>query len=470
MRRPCLFLPALLGFWMLLCPANSVRAQAPVQERDRLVVALIELAFLNDPGLCSYYPCARVEGNTVTLEGYLPDSTLKNRAEQLALLVSRMNVANEIKIHPGCRLIPAVIPNDLLLKNAALAVKTRFPQDYKNWQMGLRSTGELVVSGAVDSHDKKLQVSQKLRGLPGCKCVVNMLQVHYGNVPVVTQNHPVASHPIQPVGGIQSPSPYAPIVPANPGLKPMPGNPPSGMAAIPMPMPVGPKVQAGTMVQPISGNNTTTQKIESVTVTTRPDGYDGKGTMLLPPGHPDATRITPNKVIWQSEQGSFPYQKVPSNPNTTTQKPSGGSYPTPYATVSKQQPMPVMAISQAPMTPAAPKILATSATQVPSLAIPPNSGKGNTPGTVAIAVNRPATKPLGPSEGKSTGKLVELQKTIEMAGGGKLTSLKLDLTGNHLTVRFFVPDETQADRLADLITALPQLDGYQLKLFIDVPE
>ena len=68
------------------------------------------------------------------------------------------------------------------------------------------------------------------------------------------------------------------------------------------------------------------------------------------------------------------------------------------------------------------------------------------------------------------GKVADLQKAIEMAGGGKLTNLKLDLTGNHLTIRFFVPNETQADRMADLITTLPELDGYQLKLFIDVPE
>ncbi len=200
----------LLGVMFGSCASASGQTNSQKVASLPSLEIIVELAWLADPELCRYYPRAVFAHDTLIVAGELPSESHRARALAIAKRLSKWPLMDRFKIHANVA-IPAVsLPSDQLLRSAALVLKSSFPQECKVWKVGYAFPGQVIVSGNVDSWRKKLMISQKLRQLPGCLCVKNLLAVAGSpSVPTIPPKQivsPVRSHPSQKIPA-QTPSP-----------------------------------------------------------------------------------------------------------------------------------------------------------------------------------------------------------------------------------------------------------------------
>jgi hypothetical protein len=180
-------------------------ATSPKEEQrsSRLTEIRVELAWLADPLVCPYYPCVRVVGGTLEVGGLVPDASVRVRALQVARQNAPLPVVDRLKVYAGL-LVPRVhVPAAKLQAAALVTVQAEFPAIGPDLKVTCSPAGLLTVSGIIDSAEHKLQVSQRLRRLPGCAAVVNLLQT---DVAEPTRSQPLAALPV-PVPGPAAPLP-----------------------------------------------------------------------------------------------------------------------------------------------------------------------------------------------------------------------------------------------------------------------
>jgi hypothetical protein len=456
--------------------------KASAQGTGDHVCVLVELAWLADPELCCYHPSARRDGDMIIIGGLLPSEALRERALQISSRVSGAPVIDEIKIHPSLRFSHVSVPSETLIKNAAQTLKSRFPAHYKQWQLGIGAPGEVIVAGAAGSLETKLLVSQKLRVLPGCRCVNNQLRVPIPTGPVAgpaksvttakTPNHapaklPVgpapATVPVPPSGStLTLPESVEPPLRSNPvgvalgpkvqpvqdspalspapkfgGKQPIPG---SVAASTPLlQMPGGAAVWVGSSGPVATSSPATVAPHSSNVVVAQPlaKGHASASPYVSPQG------IAPGHVAgYPSTSGSVPMTWEANSSNEPPLEPSLLPRPAgPPVPANVKHPM--QPGNSYPLMPPMPPAHKTTAKQFPA----------------------PAVVPVEDSP-----ELARIRVAIVQATGTAANRLELKSIGGKLQVRFTAPSDAEADRVAKLILSLPALNTYRLELKIDVPQ
>jgi hypothetical protein len=158
--------------------APAKGAAAATENPNRLAEIRVELAWLADPATFPYRLSARVEGVALRVSGCVPSAAARSQALKVARNHCLLPLRDELAIVPGLPPRQGVVAKAALQQSASAALESGFPTLAPILQVQCRGLGELVVSGAVPSHEVSLAVSQRLRQLDGCTSVVNYLQVN----------------------------------------------------------------------------------------------------------------------------------------------------------------------------------------------------------------------------------------------------------------------------------------------------
>ncbi len=133
----------------------------------------VSLALLADemtnPGILT----PRVQGHQLELSGTVSCETARQRALQLARMHGTLPVRDSLKIQQGLAVQPVSQVSGTLTTIAVSLLHERFRERGKGLEVFSPGQGKLVVRGPVDSFEEKLLVSQTLRRVPGCRCVLN---------------------------------------------------------------------------------------------------------------------------------------------------------------------------------------------------------------------------------------------------------------------------------------------------------
>jgi hypothetical protein len=173
----------LLGLVVIVAAARPAVAQpAPAGESAaRQAEIRVELAWLADPLVCPYYPCARAAGGALEVGGHVPDEAVRVRALEVARGQCDLPLVDRLQVRPGLAVGRVVLPADKLQRAALLTVRAELPEHADRIQVSCSPSGQLAVAGPAGSLEDRLRVSRCLRRLPGCAAVVNLLEVQPGS-------------------------------------------------------------------------------------------------------------------------------------------------------------------------------------------------------------------------------------------------------------------------------------------------
>jgi hypothetical protein len=190
--------------------AAAADHQPATEDSNRLMEILIQLAWLGDPATFPYVLEAHVENQVVHVRGFVPHRAVRDQVLALARLHCPLRVVDELIERPQPVVRPARVPA-LQVQKTALALLSASPP-FANYyfQAQCDGSGRLLLTGFVRSFEEKLALSQKMRRIPGCACVINMAQVT-ADMPSATIQQASAVVATIVDGGIpQSPAPPAP--------------------------------------------------------------------------------------------------------------------------------------------------------------------------------------------------------------------------------------------------------------------
>lgn len=159
----------------------------------RIVEVQVELALMGDPITFPYFLEARVDGSRMELRGFVPDKSVQDHALKLARLNCPLAVVDGTRVHPSLAVRPTRLPPEKLAPSVERAISKTLPSGSKALKIHCDMDGKVLVTGNVKTLEEKLLVSQSLRRLHGCGCVVNATQVE-GMAPMPTP-HIAASPP-----------------------------------------------------------------------------------------------------------------------------------------------------------------------------------------------------------------------------------------------------------------------------------
>jgi osmotically-inducible protein OsmY len=195
-------------------------ATARPAERHHEIAA--ELAWLADT---ITFPCrltARASGGMLEVRGQVPSPAAREQALRLARQASGLPVidALEVKVlEPP----PGPAPAQDVLRGVTHELLAVLGMRVQAVEVAARD-GEITLSGVVATLEEKLAVASRLRRVPGCVCVVNLLRV--------AAPAPMTDQPVMPddKGRLPAPQPPADRPVSVPAGKPADMPPASGKA------------------------------------------------------------------------------------------------------------------------------------------------------------------------------------------------------------------------------------------------
>ena len=161
-----------------IAPARPAPMPAPLlEDSNRLIEILVELAWFEDPVTFPFFLEARVEGPSLKVRGNVPSQAVRERALQLAKKNSPLLLADNLKINSNLTFRPVRATTEQLQNFARACLRESLPRQAKNLQTRSSADGRVAVIGKVDSFEEKLVISQALRRLHSCTAVVNLVKV-----------------------------------------------------------------------------------------------------------------------------------------------------------------------------------------------------------------------------------------------------------------------------------------------------
>ena len=136
----------------------------------------IQLAWLADPVTFPYSLAAHVQQDSVAVHGFVPSDSVRRQAIRIAQKQTRTKVVDVLKVDRGVQIERVSKSRRELMQSAAAVLRKSFPDAHRAFYLNSTSDGRLYIRGTVPSSDAKLLVSESLRNLPGCACVVNQLK------------------------------------------------------------------------------------------------------------------------------------------------------------------------------------------------------------------------------------------------------------------------------------------------------
>jgi hypothetical protein len=141
--------------------------------KARTWAMLIELELLGDPATFPYSLKAQANAKGMELQGYVPNTVVRDRALVLAKKVCPMHIADGIVIQRNLGLpLPAVMPEDL---EAAVHERLAQASPSSHADVKLAENGQVTLTGRSDSLLAKLECSRGLRGMKGVTAIKNDL-------------------------------------------------------------------------------------------------------------------------------------------------------------------------------------------------------------------------------------------------------------------------------------------------------
>jgi len=163
------------GYVLQSVDRQSVAAPA-MDSLSKLDEMKIELALLADPATFGCNLTARLDANALAVRGFVPNEAVRDRALQIARTATATPIADGLKVHPSLSMRSAGVAIAKLEEGASELLKEGFPE-LQGIEAKAKITGQITLTGSAHSVQEKLAVSQKLRRLNGCTCVVNQMKV-----------------------------------------------------------------------------------------------------------------------------------------------------------------------------------------------------------------------------------------------------------------------------------------------------
>jgi hypothetical protein len=460
---------------VLLAGARQVCGQATPprpaagESASRAAEIQVELAWLADPLICTYYPIAHVAGTMLEVGGYVPDESTRLRVLQLARQYCPLSLVDRLRVNPKVAVRPLVQVTPEKLRQAALAALEKdFAECQGHSQVACGPAGQLTVAGPIRSLEQKLRVSQRLRRLPGCAGVIN--QMHVDPKAGSLAQAPPAPPPA-PAPAVATPR-TPPAAPAPPPAPPWTGSAPRPPASAPVAL--GPRIEPGLGSQaPAPAKAPVTPPGPA-----SPYGPNSAQTSVsartpLPPAPPPAVApLVPAPPIETGppNPGASPAKLpvppppspgIPSAPSSAQtsvsarpQLPPAPPPPAPPSATTSPTPPP-------PPPPPPPSAVATPRTPPapqPAVAAPRTPAPLGTPyiseGYVSVAPAEPDRRPVAKGVSPAV-----LQQRIKAACPEVLNVEVLPSAGTNLRIRLRLANQADADRVVGRIAVLPEMAG-----------
>lgn len=148
----------------------------------RMIQTRVMLAWLADPVTCRYPLKARASGAVVEVSGTVPNQHIRAHALNVAERISKLDVTDAVRIHPGIAPPVPVKPPEQLRQDVQAALAQGPERHIRDLKVQAHPTGLVSVQGTVPSLEHQLAVSQCVRSVAGCTGVDNQLAVrsfHY---------------------------------------------------------------------------------------------------------------------------------------------------------------------------------------------------------------------------------------------------------------------------------------------------
>ena len=137
----------------------------------------VELAWLADPILFPYLLSTQVQDETLTVRGFVPTEAVRNRALRVARAKTTLQVRDQIRVHPTLTAHSSDVSQEVVQRAARDLLAESFGDRARAVTVIIGRDGQITLLGMIASEADSLNVTRKLRQVPGCRYVVNQLMV-----------------------------------------------------------------------------------------------------------------------------------------------------------------------------------------------------------------------------------------------------------------------------------------------------
>jgi len=167
---------------VIIASAKPAAGKSATENKPEDSIALAEsmrihIEFLAEPLISTTDITPSVKNGKMILIGNVNNNTVANNAIALASRLTTCKVVSEIRIWPVSFNKTTKVPVDTLQANTNKVVSTEFQTAYPKLTTAVSADGSIIVSGPVVTIEDKLEISKRLRKVPGCQRVVNKMIV-----------------------------------------------------------------------------------------------------------------------------------------------------------------------------------------------------------------------------------------------------------------------------------------------------
>jgi osmotically-inducible protein OsmY len=167
---------------VIIASAKSAAGKSTTENKPEDSIALAEsmrihIEFLADPLISTTDISPSIKKGKIILNGNVNNNTVANNAVALASRLTTCKVISEIRIWPISFNKTTKVPVETLQANTNKVVSTEFQTAYPKLSVAVSAEGCVIVSGPVITLEDKLEISKRLRKVPGCQRVINKMAV-----------------------------------------------------------------------------------------------------------------------------------------------------------------------------------------------------------------------------------------------------------------------------------------------------
>lgn len=137
----------------------------------------VHIEFLADPSISATDLTPSIKNGTMVIKGNVNNNEIADNAIALASRHTTLKVASEIKSWPYPSIKPSKVPVETLQAGANKVATTELLIAYPKVSVSVSPDGSIIATGPVVTLEDKLEISKRLRKIPGCQRVVNKIVV-----------------------------------------------------------------------------------------------------------------------------------------------------------------------------------------------------------------------------------------------------------------------------------------------------
>lgn len=137
----------------------------------------VHIEFLADPSISATDLTPSIKNGTMVIKGNVNNNAIAENAIALASRLTTLKVASEVKSWPFPSIKPSKVPVETLQAGANKVATTELLIAYPKVSVSVSPDGSIIATGPVVTLEDKLEISKRLRKIPGCLRVVNKIVV-----------------------------------------------------------------------------------------------------------------------------------------------------------------------------------------------------------------------------------------------------------------------------------------------------